>query len=93
MFLMATNLSHDDELRGLLSDVVRKRFTNSRQVNPVSNLFLTAKDAVEHQYISGAVLDETFSSTLAEMNLKNAVLTERGRNKLAELLDHATKEP
>ena len=40
---MATNLSRDDELQGILSDVARKRFTNSRQVNPVSNLFLTTK--------------------------------------------------
>lgn len=38
---MATNLSREDELREILSDVARKRFTNSRQVNPVSNLFLT----------------------------------------------------
>ena len=48
---MATNLSREDELRGILSDVARKRFTNSRQVNPVSNLFLTTKYAVENQYI------------------------------------------
>ena len=34
---MATNLSRDDELRGILSDIARKRFTNSRQVNPISN--------------------------------------------------------
>ena len=27
---MATNLSREDELRGILSDVARKRFTNSR---------------------------------------------------------------
>ena len=56
---MATNLSREDELRGILSDVARKRFTNSRQVNPVSNLFLTTKYAVENQYISGAVIDES----------------------------------
>ena len=49
---MATNLSREDELRGILSDIARKRFTNSRQVNPVSNLFLTTKYAIEKQYIS-----------------------------------------
>ena len=54
---MATNLSREDELRGILSDIARKRFTNSRQVNPVSNLFLTTKYAIEKQYISGAVID------------------------------------
>ena len=89
---MATNLSREDELRGILSDIARKRFTNSRQVNPVSNLFLTTKYAVEKQYISGAVIDESFSSTLAEINLKNAVLTDRGRNKLAQLLTQSAKE-
>lgn len=89
---MATNLSRDDELRGILSDVARKRFTNSRQVNPVSNLFLTTKYAVENQYISGAVIDESFSSTLAEINLKNAVLTDHGRDKLVTLIDQAARE-
>ena len=54
---MATNLSREDELRGILSDIARKRFTNSRQVNPVSNLFLTTKYAIEKQYISGAVIN------------------------------------
>lgn len=89
---MATNLSRDDELRGILSDVARKRFTNSRQVNPVSNLFLTTKYAVENQYISGAVFDESFSSALAEINLKNAVLTDHGRDKLAILIDQVARE-
>lgn len=89
---MATNLSREDELRGILSDIARKRFTNSRQVNPVSNLFLTTKYAVEKQYISGAVIDASFSSTLAEINLKDAALTDRGRNKLAQLLAQSTKE-
>ena len=84
---MATNLSREDELRGILSDIARKRFTN-----PVSNLFLTTKYAIEKQYISGAVIDASFSSTLAEINLKNAVLTDRGRNKLAQLLAQSTKE-
>ena len=32
------------------------------------------------------------SSTLAEINLKNAVLTDRGRNKLAQLLTQSAKE-
>ncbi len=53
--------------------------------------FLTTKYAVEKQYISGAVIDESFSSTLAEINLKDAVLTDRGRNKLAQLLTQSAK--
>lgn len=89
---MTTNLSRNDELRGVLSDIVRKRFINSRQVNPVSNLFLTTKYAVDHGYITGAILDETFSSTLAELNLKNATLTKQGHRKLAELINQYTKE-
>ena len=54
--------------------------------------FLTTKYAVEKQYISGAVIDASFSSTLAEINLKDAALTDRGRNKLAQLLAQSTKE-
>lgn len=89
---MATNLSRDDELRGLLSDIARKRFINSRQINPNSNLFLTAKYAVEHGFIEGAILDEAFSRSLATMNLKDATLTNHGQHELHRLINHQAKE-
>ncbi|MBB1078893.1 hypothetical protein H5S09_09820 [Limosilactobacillus sp. STM2_1] len=89
---MATNLSRDDELREILSDIARKRFVNSRQINPASNLFITVKHAVNQHYIDGAILDETFSSSLAEMDLKNATLTESGQQKLTELINTQGKE-
>ncbi|WP_076461375.1 hypothetical protein [Limosilactobacillus caccae] len=89
---MATNLSHDDELRGLLSDIARRRFTTSRQINPHSNLFVTCQDAVDHQYITGAVLDTSFSSRLAELNLTNAKLTPAGQDKLASLINQQTED-
>lgn len=89
---MATNLNREDELREILSDVARKRFNNSRQVNPVSNLFVTVKYAIEHHYIDGAVLDESFSSSLAEMDLKNTQLTTQGKEKLTKLINRQGKD-
>ena len=82
---MATNLPLNDELKGILSDIARKKFTNSRQINPQSNLFQTTKFAIEHDYVKDAVIDEDFNSTLAMMNLTNASLTKKGQLKLAEL--------
>lgn len=87
---MATNLSRDDELRGLLSDIARHRFTSSRQINPRSNLFVTTKYAVDKGLITGAELDTSFSERLAELNLVKAELTADGQSKLASLLQ--TKE-
>lgn len=83
---MATNLSRDDELKGLLSDIARHRFRNSRQINPQSNLFVTTKYAVDHGLIEDAKLDTTFSERLAELNLTKARLTDAGQEKLASLL-------
>ncbi|HJA21190.1 hypothetical protein [Limosilactobacillus panis] len=85
---MATNLSRDDELRGLLSDIARRQFKSSRQINPQSNLFLTAKYAVDKGYISKAQLDTSFSASLAELNLTQATLTPAGERKLKVLINH-----
>lgn len=79
---MATNLSRDDELRGILSDITRHRFPSRRQLNPQSNLFLTAKYAVEEGYVT---LDESESQSLATLDLTEATLTAAGVDKLAEL--------
>ncbi|KRM26674.1 hypothetical protein [Limosilactobacillus panis] len=89
---MATNLSRTDELRGLLSDIARKQFKSSRQINPQSNLFLTAQYAVEKGYIEDAKLDTSFSASLAEINLTQATLTAAGERKLALLVNHNTKD-
>lgn len=89
---MPTNLSRNEELRGLLSDVARRRFTSSRQINPQSNLFLTAQFAVNQHYISGAMLDTTFSASLAELNLTKATLTPFGQEKLAALVNQQAKD-
>lgn len=81
---MATNLSRDDELRGILSDITRHRFSSRRQLNPQSNL-LTAKYAVEEGYVTHATLDESESQSLATLDLTEATLTAAGVDKLAEL--------
>lgn len=82
---MATNLSRDDELRGILSDITRHRFPSRHQLNPQSNLFLTAKYAVEEGYVTHATLDESESQSLATLDLTEATLTAAGVDKLAEL--------
>lgn len=83
---MATNLEYPDELRSILISVARKQFNNSRQLNPHSNLFLSVKRAIKDGLISGAKLDESFSTSLAEMNLTNAKLTDSGQRKLQQLM-------
>lgn len=85
--MMATNLKYEDELRSILADIARHRFTNSRQINPQSNLFLSLKRAIDEGLVKDAILDESYSSTLAEMNLKNAHLTDAGQQKLQQLMN------
>lgn len=89
---MATNLTRDEELRGLLSDIARRRFTSSRQINPQSNLFLTAQYADDQHYIEGAKFDSTFNANLSELNLTNAKLTPAGQKKLADLVSSKAKD-
>lgn len=89
---MATNLSRDDELRGILSDVARRQFKSSRQINPQSNLFLTVQYAVQEGYIKNADLDTSFSASLAELNLTQATLTSAGQKKLESLINHRTED-
>ncbi|WP_242363902.1 hypothetical protein [Limosilactobacillus antri] len=83
---MASNLSQDDELRGILSDVARGRFSTRRQINPQSNLFQTTAYAVQEGLIMGAKLDSSFSTSLAGMDLTSARLTSAGEAKLAALM-------
>ena len=52
---------------------------------PQSNLFLTAKYAVEEGYVTHATLDESESQSLATLDLTEATLTAAGVDKLAEL--------
>ena len=89
---MASNLSQDDELRGILSDVARGRFTTRRQINPQSNLFQTTAYAVQEGLIMGAKLDSSFSTSLAGMDLTGARLTSAGEAKLAALMKTSTKD-
>lgn len=89
---MATNLPLNDELKGILSDVSRKRFRNGRQINPQSNLFQTAKYAVEHGYVEHAQIDENFSTSLALVNLTKATLTKKGQRKLSLLTNLGGKD-
>ena len=86
---MATNLSKDAELRGILSDITRHRFPSRRQLNPQSNLFLTAKYTVEQGYVTHANIDESESQSLATLDLTEATLTNAGIDKLAELNEQA----
>ena len=86
---MATNLSKDAELRGILSDITRHRFPSRRLLNPQSNLFLTAKYAVEQGYVTHANIDESESQSLATLDLTEATLTNAGIDKLAELNEQA----
>lgn len=83
---MAHNVSHDEELMGILNDVNNHRFHQGRQLNPNSMLFTTIKSANDAGYLADAVLDEDYSSTLASADLSEATLTESGEQKLQALI-------
>lgn len=83
---MAHNVSHDEELMGILNDVHNHRFRQGRQLNPNSMLYTTIKAANDEGYLNNAVLDNTYSATLASADLSAATLTESGEQKLQALI-------
>ncbi len=89
---MATNVSTNEELRGILSDVSRHRFPNRRQINPSSMLFQTICLAVDEGYLRGAKLENSQHQLLATFDLTAAELTAKGEAKLTSLTNQSTKE-
>ncbi|WP_040538124.1 hypothetical protein [Lentilactobacillus parafarraginis] len=88
---MAHNVSHDEELLGILRDVATHRFNQGRQINPNSMLYRTVRDANESGYLEKAVVDEPCNQQLTLVNLSSATLTKSGEAKLAALTSQATK--
>lgn len=82
---MAHNLSFDEELQGILSDIVRQRFSISRQINPQSMLFQTVKAAIDDGLIANGHYDLGNNSQLATIDLTHAHLSAKGEQKLANL--------
>lgn len=82
---MAHNLSFNDELQGILSDIARHRFAVSRQINPQSMLFQTVKKAIDDKLISNGKYDYHENRQLATIDLTQATLSKDGQKKLTEL--------
>ncbi|AKP64372.1 hypothetical protein FC99_GL000601 [Levilactobacillus koreensis JCM 16448] len=82
---MAHNVSQDEELLGILSDVSTHRFHQGRQVNPNSMLYKTVEFANQEGYLVGAKLDANYSHSLASIDLTKATLSEAGVAKLQAL--------
>lgn len=82
---MAHNLSFDEELQGILSDIVRQRFSISRQINPQSMLFQTVKAAIDDGLIDDGHYDLGKNSQLATIDLTHARLSPKGEQKLTTL--------
>lgn len=82
---MAKNLSFEAELKGILQDVARHRFTNNRQINPNSMLYQTVKQAIDDGLIKNGSYHESDKRSLADIMLTNASLSKLGQEKLVEL--------
>ncbi|ANZ62764.1 hypothetical protein AYR62_00720 [Secundilactobacillus paracollinoides] len=84
---MAHNVSQDEELLGIFSDIENNRFHQGRQVNPGSMLYRTVKYADDAGYLKNAQIDDP-SHSLATIDLSAATLTESGNQKLQELREN-----
>ncbi|GAF35490.1 hypothetical protein [Lentilactobacillus farraginis] len=82
---MAHNVSHDEELLGILRDINEHRFHEGRQINPASMLFQTVQEADKKGYLEHAVIDSNPEKRLAEINLTHAILSTSGTRELARL--------
>ncbi len=82
---MAHNVSHDEELLGILRDVATHHFSQGRQINPSSMLYRTIEIAIKAGYLENAVIEQSEQSQLVLVNLSQAHLSSDGKAKLAEL--------
>lgn len=82
---MAKNVTMEQSIYQLLKDVDRNYFTSNRQLNKDSMLYQTVEQVQDKNLFKDLKIEEIKNYPLASVSLKEASLTDNGKNKLKEL--------